>query len=326
MSDMLTHWAVFDDSLRLMQADARIEPAFVQACTRQPQVARLGACTRAGSKWMQPLIELARDQWDDPDAHPVIDRRLAWAVGGITHQACDTAAKPLLSLHAGSEWNLAHEVLQQTPKAKGREGEVDLRRIQQCSAYYDAHVFRKVYLDGAAEPFTRTFLSNDLGRAGAMFEEFIGTMFQRALLSAHTFKPPVPYSDESFLAWQDKVFDYLQPRYLDSSIWVEAYQSPDPELMRDYGVETDFWRDDDPMVVVARAIHSGRTVSQSEIEAASADGANEGMYGQALELSLRYLVNGTDFWHGRKATLETPLAYVPQWFRDGKPAGVEAAQ
>ncbi|HTJ57921.1 MAG TPA: hypothetical protein VL418_10205 [Devosiaceae bacterium] len=316
MSDMLTHWAVFDDSLRLMQRDQRIEPAFVEACRRQPQIARLGACTRAGSKWMQPLIELARASWNTPEAHPVIDRRLAWAVGGITHQACDTVAKPLLSVHAGAEWNLAHEVLQQTPKGRGHEDEVDTRRVQQCSAYYDVHVFKKVYVNGSEEPFARFFLSNELGPVGKVFEEFVGTMFQRALLSAHTFKPPQPYDDNSFLAWQDHVFDYMQPRYLDTQIWIDAFTTPDPALIEEFGVETNFYRDDDPMIEVARAIHAGGSVSQSAIEAASRDGLNQSMYGQALELSLRYLVNGTDFWHGRKDRLEAPLAYEPQWYRE----------
>ena len=56
MSDMLTHWAICDDSLRLMKADARVENAFTEACERQSQVVRLGACTRGGGKWMHPLL------------------------------------------------------------------------------------------------------------------------------------------------------------------------------------------------------------------------------------------------------------------------------
>lgn len=314
MSDLLTHWAVFDDSLRLMRLDDSIERAFVEACERESQIARLGALTRGGGKWMHPLVALARDRWDDPEAHPLIDRRLAWVVGGITHQACDTVAKALLSKHAGSEWNLTHEVLQRNPEVKGREGEVNPDRVQECSAYYDAHVFRKVYLNGMESPFTQKFLSDDWGPGAEALEEYMGTTFQRALLSAHTLRPPATDAGpEAFLAWQDEVFKYMQPRYLFPKWWIRAFNNPDPAKMADYAVETDFYLDNDPIISLARRIHRGADVSAREIQAASADDTNQSTYGQALELSLRYLRNGTAYWQRRADRLVAPNAYVPKW-------------
>lgn len=313
MSDMLTHWAICDDSLRLMKADARVERAFTEACERQPQVVRLGACTRGGGKWMRPLLDESIRRWDAPDAHPEIDKKLAWAVGGITHQACDTVAKPYLSMHAGSEWNLTHEVLMGSAKGRGREHEVDPVEVMTCSAYCDVHVFRKVYLSGDETPFTRLFLA-DLGDAGRTFESFIGTMFQRALLAAHTFKPPQPHNDEAFLSWFDHLMEYVQPRYLDTTIWVKAFNNPDPALMQKYAIETKFYLDNDPVIEVARALHRGESVSQVTLEEATVDGLNQSMYGQGLELSLRYLHNATSLWHGRAERLVAPLAYEPAWF------------
>jgi hypothetical protein len=313
MSDMLTHWAICDDSLRLMKADERVEHAFTEACERQPQVVRLGACTRGGGKWMHPLLAESIRRWDDPEAHPEIEKKLAWAVGGITHQACDTVAKPYLSMHAGSEWNLTHDVLMGNPRARGREKEVDPVEVMTCSAYCDTHVFRKVYLSGNEAPFDRLFLA-DIGDAGRVFERFVGTMFQRALLSAHTFKPPQPHNDEAFLSWFDHLMDYVQPLYLDTSIWVKAFNNPDPELMKRYAIETRFYLDNDPVIEVARALHRGASVSQATLEQATKDGINQSMYGQGLELSLRYLHSGTALWQGRAEKLVAPLAYEPQWF------------
>jgi hypothetical protein len=314
MSDMLTHWAICDDSLRLMKADGRVENAFTEACERQSQVVRLGACTRGGGKWMHPLLNEAIARWNDPEAHPDIDKKLAWAVGGITHQACDTVAKPYLSVHAGSEWNLTHDVLMGSPKGRGREHEVDPAEVMTCSAYCDTHVFRKVYLGGEETPFNKVFLA-DLGKGGAAFEAFIGTMFQRALLSAHTFKPPQPHDDAAFLSWFDHLMDYVQPLYLDTSIWAKAFNDPDPDLMERYAIETKFYLDTDPVIEVARALHRGETVSQSRLEEATAEGLNQSMYGQGLELSLRYLHNATDLWNGRAERLIAPLAYEPAWFK-----------
>lgn len=324
MSDMLTHWAICDDSLRLMKADARVEKAFTQACERQPQVVRMGACTRGGGKWMHPLMAEAIARWGDPEAHPDIDKKLAWAVGGITHQACDTVAKPYLSMHAGSEWGLTHDVLIGNPKARGRESEVDTVSVMTCSAYCDTHVFRKVYLSGTEDPFSTLFLAQT-GDAGKVFEEFIGTMFQRALLSAHTFKPPQPHDDKTFLAWFDHMMEYLQPLYLDTSVWVQAFNDPDPELMDRYAIETKFYLDSDPVIETVRALHRGQQIPQHVIEEATAEGLNQSMYGQGLELSLRYLHNATDFWNGRAERLVAPLAYEPEWFHQAVAAAKQAS-
>jgi hypothetical protein len=314
MSDMLTHWAIFDDSLRLMQFDTSIARPLYEAAASETQIARLGALARGGGKAMHPLMALARDTWNDPDAHPLIDRRLAWVVGAITHQACDTVAKPLLSKHAHSEWNLTHEVLQRNPEVKGREGEVDTDQVQQCSAYYDAYVFRKVYLGGKESPFTPAFLAPNAGPAVDALEEFIGTAMQRNLLSAHTFAPPsVEAGPEDFIAWQDQVFKFMQPRYLFPKFWIEAFNHPDPAKMAEYAVETEFYLDSDPIIGVARRIHGGETVSAEEIQRASADDSNRSMYGQGLELSLRYLRNATAYWNHQAEKLVAPNAYKPKW-------------
>ncbi len=46
MSDLLTHWAVFDDSRRLATHDARVEPLFNRLLTEKSDYARLGAMAR----------------------------------------------------------------------------------------------------------------------------------------------------------------------------------------------------------------------------------------------------------------------------------------
>lgn len=202
-----------------------------------------------------------------------------------------------------------------SPKGRGREHKVDAVEVMTCSAYCDVHVFRKVYLSGEESPFTRHFLT-DLGTAGKTFESFIGTMFQRALLAAHTFKPPQPHTDAAFLAWFDHLMDYVQPLYLDTSIWVKAFNNPDPALMERYAIETKFYLDSDPVIKVARALQQGASISQSTVESATTEGVNQSMYGQGLELSMRYLHNATDLWNGRADVLVAPLAYKPLWFEE----------
>ena len=105
-----------------------------------------------------------------------------------------------------------------------------------------------------------------------------------------------------------------QPRYLAPKWWIQAYNNPDPAKMKEYAVETQFYLDNDPIILVARRIHRGEQVSTAEIQAASADDSNQSTYGQALELSLRYLRNGTAYWEHRADKLIAPNAYVPKWY------------
>jgi hypothetical protein len=142
----------------------------------------------------------------------------------------------------------------------------------------------------------------------------MGAVFQRSLLSAHTLRPPAASDGhEAFIAWQDEVFKFMQPRYLFPKWWIQAYNNPDPVKMADYAVETEFYLDSDPIIGVARRIHRGEAVSAKEIQAASADDMNQSTYGQALELSLRYLRNGTAYWRHQADSLVAPNAYKPKW-------------
>jgi hypothetical protein len=101
-----------------------------------------------------------------------------------------------------------------------------------------------------------------------------------------------------FDAWLDNLFAKVQPLYLDIELYGRVYEHPDPARMRAYGVETAFYREDDPAVRVARAAQAGQTVRPEELHAALAPGANRGGYGQALELGMQRLRDASRFWRG----------------------------
>lgn len=313
MSDMFTHWAVFEDCRRLMKRDAAIAPEFATAAETEQEAARLGALTRNGTIWMQPLLKMARDRWDDPEVHPAMDRRLAFVVGGITHQACDTVVKPLLTRHGGTEWNLTHAVLQREAVARGREHEVDTDRMQEISAYYDMHAFRKVYLDDEESPFTRFILSAETSLPKEAMDDFIGSSFQQALLASHTIVPPSTADAEALGEWQDRLFEFMQPLYLQPKWWRDALNKPDPVKQAEYEVETLFYDQHDPLIRAARSLQRGEVLSEAQFSEAATTGANQSIYGQALELSLRYLRAGTEFWNGKADKLVAPNEYIPSW-------------
>ena len=139
MSDLLTHWAIFEDCRRLAQFDARIDPLFSRLIHDEREFARLGALTRGGSKWVPTILKNARTAWASADDQAEIGRKIAFALGGITHYAADITLKPLMSEVAQADWNASHSVMQGHAPVEG--GHQNPTSIREVSAYYDIKVF-----------------------------------------------------------------------------------------------------------------------------------------------------------------------------------------
>ncbi|NJL58075.1 hypothetical protein HC928_25380, partial [bacterium] len=240
MSDLMTHWAVFDDVRRLIHHDPQINDLFRATIEDQVEYARLGAITRYGNVWMSPVFDYAREHWDNSEMHPALEQKLAFVLGCLTHQACDHFAKHLL---------------RRLMKPEGK---------REISAYYDVYVFRKVYLEGDEEPFNTFMFANNTTTPGQALEDFARSLFQRALLSSHTMVP----DNEHIIEWLDSVFDHYQRLYISVQMYVDIFLNPDPELMQLYEVETTFYNADDPAIRVCRALQAGETPTPDEIKQA----------------------------------------------------------
>ncbi|MGN6675483.1 MAG: hypothetical protein ACTHMA_19480 [Thermomicrobiales bacterium] len=299
MSDLLTHWAVFEDCRRLASYDEQLDPLFQAVLAEEVEYARLGAITRGGNRWMPTVLTLARERWADAAARPALRRKVAFVAGCLTHNACDRVMKPLLSRHAATDWNAAHHLLQGQQTGVSAE---DTASIREVSAYYDVQVFREVYLAGAAEPFNRFLLAENTTSPGQALEAFVRALFQRALLSSHTLNPDPADID----GWLDQLFARLQPLYLDIALYSQVFAKPDPAKLAQYEVATAFYQAGDPAIRVARALQRGEPVEHAALPDALAVEANTSHYGQALALGLAYLRNGAAFWRGEVTELTTP--------------------
>ena len=296
MSDLLTHWAVFEDARRLAARDATITPAFQAALATETEIARLGALTRGGHRWIPELLQRYRPASDQPATRDGnVRRKLAFALGGIAHYAADLWMKPLISRVARADWSA-------TDAAAQREGDGgrlarEKAAIREVSAYYDCHVFREVYRDGQEPPFTpdRALLLAHPGEAARALESFVRALFQRALLSCHTLSPPRENVEE----WLDRLFALLQPLYISLDLYARVYANPDPDRVVAYEVETSFYRADDPIVRAARQIQRGESLPAAALDAALPEAANRSAYGRAVALALQRLREASAFWEGR---------------------------
>jgi hypothetical protein len=300
MSDMLTHWAAFEDCCRLVQLDARIEPAFRDALTHNREAGRLGTLTRLGAKWMQPMLEAVRAHWDPSSRDPKLARNLAFVLGGLVHQATDNVMKPALSRAAGGTWSQMQAYLRGTPGTPPVSPQV-VEAAHEYSAYLDAEVFRQVYLGGNADPFSEFFMAK-LSPKGKAFEEFVRALFQRSLLSVHTLNPTVDRMED----WLENLFGTVQPAFVGIDRWVRVFNQPDPAKIEAFEVRTAFYRPDDPTISAARALQRGEELGACARQAVFADGTHTCYYGHILQTGLEYTRKASQFWRGETSHLVAP--------------------
>ena len=300
MSDMLTHWAAFEDCCRLAQIDAQIEPAFQAALTHNREAGRLGTLTRLGAKWMQPMLEGVRAHWNESNRDPKLGRNLAFVLGGLVHQATDNVMKPALSRAAGGTWSQMQAYLRGTPGTPAVSPQV-VDAAHEYSAYLDAEVFRQVYLDGGADPFSELFMAR-LNPKGKAFEEFIRALFQRSLLSVHTLNPTVDHMED----WLENLFRTVQPAFVGVDRWVRVFNQPDPAKIEAYEVRTSFYRPDDPTIKAARGLQRGDQVDAATRQAVFLDGVHTCYYAHILQTGLAYIRKASLFWRGETSHLVAP--------------------
>jgi len=271
---------------------ARDLAAIIQA---ERQYARLGAISRGGNRFVPHVLERARAEWPEVQRaggakRDLLARKIAYALGGIAHYPADYILKPVMSRLAGANWNETHHAMQKgTAKAEAVEP------IQEISVYYDVKVFREVYLNGNEDPFNRFLFAENPGEPAKALEEFVTSLFQRALLAAHTLAPDRGDLD----GWLDNLIAQVQPLYLSVERYVSVFRAPDRGKTKKYGVETEFYRKDDRVIVAARAAQRSEAVAAATIDAAIGEGANLSGYGRAVALGVRCMRQASDYWERR---------------------------
>lgn len=88
-----------------------------------------------------------------------MQQKIGFALGGILHFPADQVFKPMMSRLAQADWNSTHHLMQ------GRAADATTTQnpdaIREISAYYDCHVFRKVYAAGYEEPFSHFLVAEN---------------------------------------------------------------------------------------------------------------------------------------------------------------------
>ena len=255
MSEPITHNAVFDDTARLLQASDDIGPVFKQAVSAHRDFARLGSMTRWADKFSVALLTSFRSRWRRRQPNDRLEPKLAFVLGWLSHRAADRQMKPVFRKQDPDS--------QQSPS--------------DCSIYHDVFIFREVY--GGQPPL--------FAPQPAALVEQIHTLLQQSLLELHTLIPDGADPE----AWINRLFDLQQTYRPTLDRYVAALTQPDPEKVRRYITEGNFYDRTDPIIV---GVRNPRLTGAQVQQAVTAPARSH--YAQALQLAYRYWLAAHEFF------------------------------
>lgn len=278
MSENVTHTGILDDCFRLMSVSDEICEAFKICAREQNDFARLGGITRKGDRFTVSLLTDFRSRWGGRTPAENLEGKLAFVLGWLTHRAADRQMKPVFR--------------QVDPEKKQRPTE--------CSVYHDAFVFREVFSLGEESPYSVATFDRTMGALPAAkgvsvpeVETFFRALLQRSLVELHTFVP----DQDDIEGWLEKMAELQQHFYVDAERYANAIVNPEPEKVKAFIVETNFYNPEDPVIYAARRIQRGEQVTSDEVVGAMTPEADS-QYGQALQMGYGYLVSASEFFDG----------------------------
>ena len=122
-------------------------------------------------------------------------------------------------------------------------------------------------------------------------EAFFQALLQRALIELHTFIP----DRGDIEGWLDKLSKLQQRFYVDTERYAKAVVAPDPEKVERFLSSTNFYDREDAVIVAARKIQRGESVSSADVVTAAGEDARS-HYAQALKMGYGYLKAASDFF------------------------------
>ncbi|MDR1541290.1 MAG: hypothetical protein LBU32_25505 [Clostridiales bacterium] len=287
MSEHIVHTGILEDSFAIAPNLTQIPADFREVMKKHLGFARLGCVTVAGDQFSFRLLEEFRPLW--PRRDDILDAKLAFVLGWVSHRACDRVMKPI--------WNIT-EIF-----GRGSDADPSLSPTE-CSVYHEGALYNLYYKDDptfrlaifpdqlAALPGAELF---DLKLAGA----YVQSAFGMNMLNIQTF--PVSNGGQALI---ENVCVQSQKFYVDVTRYAKACGSPEAEKLRNFVTDINWYDADDPLLRLANKLRLGGSSSTAECESALAKPAS-GYYAQALRLSISYIISAADYVKDPGMTLNT---------------------
>jgi hypothetical protein len=276
MSENITHTAVVDDCLRLMLASESICSPFKTAAQQHLPMAQLGCMTRAGDRCNPGLLDNFRTRWSQrkPDDH--LEAKLAFVLGWLCHRAADRQMKPVFRRFHPPEQR------QESPT--------------ECSIYHDAYLFRTIYANGQEPPYYPAMFGDQFRILHEKIDvenvqKLARILLRRALIEMHTLIPDTENPEK----WIDQLLTRRQEFYVNLERYDRAITHPDPEKVKLYITDDNFYDPDEAIIASARKLQHGLHIAPADIKSAL-ESKPHSHYGTALHTGMRYLCGASDFF------------------------------
>jgi hypothetical protein len=122
-------------------------------------------------------------------------------------------------------------------------------------------------------------------------EMLVRVLLRRAFIEMHTLIP----DEDDPAGWIDRLFKRRQDFNVNLARYDAVIRNPDPEKIRKYIVDDNFYDGTEPIVAVARRLQHGEQVASEEVTEALHQDVHC-HYGQALKLAYGYLQAASDFF------------------------------
>lgn len=295
MSEHIAHVAVFEDACRLGIHSGRLNEPIRTVLAKHWDFARFGSTSRSGDRHTIAILKYCRERWPDRKDGDLLEEKLAFLIGWRCHQAADRRFKPVYRV-------LDPEYYAARGNADSEAGAApnDVRVL------HDVVVYREVYGSGQWAPFPPGLLDdrlNSLPAAKALdFEasfQALGGVWQRTLQTLH------PRTFEGGFVSASRVAPRRYQRYyVDVQRYSEMFFNPDPDQMRRFIIEPNFYNPEDGLIRIARALQRKHPLPPVDFDKAYAEAPTASQYTQALRMALRYLFASSDFFDGKISEAE----------------------
>ncbi|MEM1010983.1 MAG: hypothetical protein AAGI46_02040 [Planctomycetota bacterium] len=287
MSEHICHVACAFDTRNLCRAlgpDFGIEAAFNEVWNDPANdlIAQFGGVTRRADNFSAEMIAYCRQESNKggPDADPNWRKKLTFTLSALSHRSIDRHMKPVF-MH----------FKQATDAAKG---------FNECTMYCDVMMLRKRFgrgtiMDGDMLDPAKQTASDDLA---SLARETI----RRELIRMHTFNP----DDDHIHTWLDEMIGRAQQFNLRLAEYDRIFTNPDPDRVRQYLDETNFYDETSPLIQITQRLANGESVEPAEVDQAVATTETKhGRYARTLAHAVGYVRSAGKLWRGEQSIDDT---------------------
>ena len=266
MSEYIVHTSVAEDCFNILLISDDIIPLFKEVIKKHRRFAHLGSITRGGDKFIVNLISKYKKEWNDNFEH-----RLAFVLGWLCHRATDREMKPL------------YRELEPESSISPKD----------CSIYQDVFIFKEFYLKNSSKALLEDKMEST-NIVNPLILELARLILQRLLIEIHTLIP----DKENIEIWIDKLFKLKQDFYVDIKRYEDVLNKPDKEKFRKFILESNFFNENDPLIIVAKKLREKTIVNPDEVRKAIYS-KNESFYARSIRLSYEYIFSASEFFQDK---------------------------